>query len=115
MALRFAPIALAAGALALAASTTSAAAQVKIKGKEVMLSNQSVYRSPATDLPSPPKLGMAPAAGPKTGGPSQYSNSFTCIPGSAAAPAEKITIHGQYDLRSARAPSSVPRPGLRAR
>lgn len=100
--MRIARLALVAGAFALGAA--SASAQVKIGGKEANLANHSTYGGTAGDLP----------AAPKTNGPAQYCNSFTCIPDGASAPAETITIHGPYDLRSTRA-TRPPRRAILAR
>lgn len=87
---------------------SGAAAQVKIGGKEVMLANNSSYQPSLNDLPAPPTLATAPAERP--GGSVRYSNSFECIPDSAPAPGETITIDGQYDLQSTRAARPVRRP-----
>lgn len=107
-------VAFVAGALGLA---PGAAAQVKIGGQEVMLSNKSTYQPSLNDLPAPPAI-AAPnaspnAAAPKSNGPGGYCNSFTCIPDSASAPDQTITIHGQYDRPSPRAARLGRRPAVK--
>ncbi len=100
---RLSAAAIAAGAFAFGAAATTATAQVKITGKETMLANHSTHGGPVGDLPPTPKPEPIP-----------YSNSFTCIPDGAAAPRETIAIHGQYDLRSARAGARRAAPALRS-
>lgn len=100
---RLSAAAIAAGAFAFGAAATTATAQVKITGKETMRVDHSTLGGPVSDLPPAPKPG-----------PVQYSNSFTCIPDGAAAPRETIAIHGQYELRSARAGARRPSPAVRS-
>ena len=70
--------------------------------------------APPLDLPEPPpRLGTGPAARPIAKRPMQYSNGFHCLPDSVGAPPEKITIHGQYDMPSARAVRPGPKMQLK--